>query len=141
MLRWMLDQYPSEHEIILTAGLPDSYTPVIISFDTIDAKPFTLKFVITCLHNEEGCQDKSAITNIKKEETENSAMDAKKFDLYCYYCLKKGHYSSVCPEKERDIKEKEDQGHNKLAKRIAAVTHEDLEGEDYACLMDTGVAV
>jgi gag-polypeptide of LTR copia-type len=127
--------------VILMAGLPESYTPVVISFDSIDAKALTLEFVIARLLNEEGHQDKLAITDIKKEETENSAMHAKKSDLYCYYCLKKGHYSSVCPEKEKDIKEKEDQGHKKLAKGIAAVTHEDSDGEDYAFLIDTGVAV
>jgi gag-polypeptide of LTR copia-type len=127
--------------VVLMAGLPESYTPVIISFDSIDAKALTLEFVITHLLNEEGRQDKSAVTDIKKEETKNSAMRAKKSDLYCYYYLKKGHYSSVCPEKERDIKEKEDQGHKKLAKGIAAVAHEDSDGEDYAFLMDTGVAV
>jgi hypothetical protein len=55
--------------------------------------------------------------------------------------LKKGHYSSVFPEKEKDIKEKEDQGHKKLEKGIAAVTHEESDGEDYAFLIDTGVAV
>jgi gag-polypeptide of LTR copia-type len=68
--------------IVSMAGLPESYTPIVISFDSIDAKALTLKFIITHLLNEEGCQDKPAITDIKKEETENSAMCAKKSNLY-----------------------------------------------------------
>ncbi|KAF8813237.1 hypothetical protein BYT27DRAFT_7085019 [Phlegmacium glaucopus] len=39
--------------VILTAGLPLSYTPVVISFDALDPEKLTLNFVINCLLNEE----------------------------------------------------------------------------------------
>jgi gag-polypeptide of LTR copia-type len=39
--------------VVLTAGLPDSYTPIIITFDALDPEKLTLNFVIHCLLNEE----------------------------------------------------------------------------------------
>ncbi|KAF8803200.1 hypothetical protein BYT27DRAFT_7226074 [Phlegmacium glaucopus] len=39
--------------VILTAGLPLSYTPVIISFNALNPEKVTLNFVINCLLNEE----------------------------------------------------------------------------------------
>jgi hypothetical protein len=38
--------------VVLTAGLPFSYTPVVISFDVLESSKLTLEFVITCLLNE-----------------------------------------------------------------------------------------
>ena len=42
--------------IILTTGLPDSYTLIIITFDALDPKKLTLDFVINHLLNEEARQ-------------------------------------------------------------------------------------
>jgi gag-polypeptide of LTR copia-type len=39
--------------VVLTAGLPDSYTPIIITFDALNPKKLTLDFVINRLLNEE----------------------------------------------------------------------------------------
>ncbi|KAF8808921.1 hypothetical protein BYT27DRAFT_7222736 [Phlegmacium glaucopus] len=39
--------------VILTTGLPHSYTPVIISFNALDPEKLTLDFVINFLLNEE----------------------------------------------------------------------------------------
>ena len=40
--------------VVLTAGLPPSYTTVIISLDAVKSKELTLDFIITHLSNEEG---------------------------------------------------------------------------------------
>ena len=39
--------------VVLTAGLPTSYTPIVISFDALESTKLTLDFVITRLLNEE----------------------------------------------------------------------------------------
>ena len=58
--------------IILTAGLPDSYTPIIITFDALDPEKLTLDFVINRLLNEEAQQVGPQI----KEDPESAAMHA-----------------------------------------------------------------
>jgi len=42
--------------VVLTAGLPTSYAPIIISFDVLESSKLTLDFVITRLLNEEARQ-------------------------------------------------------------------------------------
>ena len=39
--------------VVLTTGLPDSYTPIIITFDALDPEKLTLYFIINHLLNEE----------------------------------------------------------------------------------------
>ena len=90
--------------VVLTAGLPTSYTPVIISFDAINPEKLTLDFVITRLLNEETCQTSHSI--VKKGEDE-AALRAKKvskigMNIQFFYCLKMGCYSSTCPTKLKD---------------------------------------
>ncbi|KAF8237328.1 hypothetical protein L208DRAFT_1150460, partial [Tricholoma matsutake] len=53
--------------VVIMAGLPDSYSSVVIVFDNVDSKILTLDFIITCLLNEEGRQDKPAVAEVKKE--------------------------------------------------------------------------
>jgi hypothetical protein len=42
--------------VVLTAGLPTSYTPIVISFDALESSKLTIDFVITRLLDEEGRQ-------------------------------------------------------------------------------------
>jgi hypothetical protein len=120
--------------VVLTAGLPMSYTPIVISFDALDSSKLTLDFVITRLLNEEGRQATSfAPVDVKTENSDaNTALIASKFrsDVQCFYCLLKGHYSSVCPQKEKDIKAKEEEGRKQVQGKTSAAVA-DVE-EDYA---------
>jgi hypothetical protein len=86
--------------VVLTAGLPFSYTPVVISFDELESSKLTLDFVITCLLNEEGRQATTSSVDIKKEDhNDNTALNTMKYNLkiQCFYCLLMGHYASACP--------------------------------------------
>jgi hypothetical protein len=58
--------------VVLTAGLPSSYTPIVISFDTLENSKLTLDFIITRLLNEEGRQAIPSFTSvdIKTEDPE-----------------------------------------------------------------------
>ena len=122
--------------VVLTAGLPITYTPIVISFDALDSLKLTLDFVITRLLNEEGRQatPSLALFDIKTENSDtNTALNASKFrsDVQCFYCLLKGHYASVCPQKEKDIKAKEEEGRKHVqVKHSAAVA--DVEEEEFA---------
>ena len=120
--------------VILTAGLPFSYTPIVISFDALESSKLTLDFVITRLLNEEGRQAIPS-AEIKAEDPDaNTALNVSKFrsDIQCFYCLLKGHYSSVCPQKEKDIKAKEDEGRKQVqVKTSSSAAVADIE-EDYA---------
>ena len=111
-----------------------SYTPIVISFDALDSSKLTLDFVITHLLNEEGRQATSfAPVDVKTENSDtNTALIASKFrsDVQCFYCLLKGHYSSVCPQKEKDIKAKEEEGRKQVQGKTSAAVA-DVE-EDYA---------
>ena len=122
--------------VILTAGLPSSYTPIVISFDALDSSKLTLDFVITRLLNEEGRQATPSLTpiDVKTEESENTALNASKFrsDVQCFYCLLKGHYSSACPQKEKDIKAKEEEGRKQVLVKNSAATVADVADEDFA---------
>lgn len=89
--------------VVLTAGLPSSYTTIIISFDAIDADKLTLDFVITRLLNEEGRQAIPTTPDVKREgDTENSAMMSKRgVSVICFYCGNTGHYVADCPTRIR----------------------------------------
>ena len=122
--------------VVLTAGLPTSYTPIVISFDALESSKLTIDFVITRLLNEEGRQDipSFAPVNVKTEDSNiNMALIVSKprSDVQCFYCLLKGHYSSACPQKEKDIKAKEEEGRKHIqVKPSAAVA--DVEEEEFA---------
>ena len=107
--------------VVLTAGLPSSYTPVVISFDAIEPEKLTLDFVITRLLNEEARQAGPSIVKREEEGNLNAAMRADRvnrtgpgINVQCYYCLEMGHYSSTCPAKLKDNKAREDTGRQKL---------------------------
>ena len=123
--------------VVLTAGLPASYAPIIISFDALDSSKLTLNFIITHLPNKEGHQATPSLAptsvDVKTEDLEtNTALNVSKFrsDVQCFYCLLKGHYSLVCQQKEKDIKAKEDEGCKHVqVKNSAAVA--DVEEEEF----------
>ena len=49
----------------------------------------------------------------------------------CFYCLLKGHYASACPQKEKDIKAKEEEGRKHVQVKTSAAVA-DVEEEDFA---------
>ena len=123
--------------VILTAGLPPSYTPIVISFDALETSKLTLDFVITRLLNEEGRQATPSFAPVEvKTETPDidSALNASKFrsDVQCFYCLLKGHYASVCPQKEKDIKAKEEEGRKHVHVKTSAAVAVVVEEEEFA---------
>ena len=113
--------------VVLTASLPTSYTSVVISFDALDNSKLTLEFVITRLLNEEGRQATPSFSpaDVKTEtsDADTTALHVSKFrsDVQCFYCLLKGHYASVCPQKEKDVKAKEEEGRKHIQVSSAAV--------------------
>ena len=95
----------------------------------------TLDFVITRLLNKEGRQAIPSV-EIKAEDPDaNTALNASKFcsDVQCFYCLMKGHYASACPQKEKDIKAKEEEGrkHVQIKTSAAVADVEAVVEEDY----------
>jgi len=110
--------------VILTAGLPASYTTVVTSFDALDADKLMLDFIITRLLNEEGRQT-------TKPLSENTALVTKRShdNVQCFYCLMKGHYASECPQKTQDIQKREEEGRQKILKGHTA-TFAELDTSD-----------
>ncbi|GLB45348.1 putative gag-polypeptide of LTR copia-type [Lyophyllum shimeji] len=115
--------------VVLTAGLPPSYTTVVISFDAIDADKLTHDFVITRLLNEEGRQVILAAPEVKEEEKESVAMVAsatlkRKANVVCSYCGELGHFVADCKTRIK---------HFKIHETIAAkACLEDAEEENFA---------
>lgn len=133
----VIDVSVSDEDIIvvLTAGLPSSYAPVIISLDSVKATELTLDFVITQLLNEESHQVISSEPNVevKKEEPDNVAM-LSACSIQCFYCLEKGHFASVCPQKAKDVKEREDKGRRQVTSNahFASTAADESDEENYA---------
>ena len=83
--------------LVLTAGLPPSYEPLIVSLDAVFPDLLTLNFVISRLLNEESCQ------GVPAPDPTSSTMIATRFktpisQITCFKCQKKGHYQSHCPD-------------------------------------------
>lgn len=90
--------------LALTMGLPPSYDAVIINFDATPPEQLTVNHVITRLLNEETRQISSpdAPTPSDNPADEALAVTAARrnsADVLCFFCDKKGHFKSDCPEK------------------------------------------
>lgn len=95
--------------LAITIGLPSSYEPIVISFDAMDEKDLTLRYVIKRLINDEFRQH-SGITSpskspVKEEEevgtmNSDSAMSVDHSNVKCYFCDKKGHIKQDCKRKK-----------------------------------------
>jgi len=103
--------------LALTMGLPSSYDAVIINFDSTPSDQLTLNHVIARLLNEEvrqmgnekPAEDKDqdeamAAVGAKTRRFKSAAANA---EISCFFCDKKGHYKSECPEKRAWEKKKE----------------------------------
>ncbi|KNZ72580.1 hypothetical protein J132_02581 [Termitomyces sp. J132] len=98
--------------IVLTAGLPP-YETIIISLNAIKPEELTLNFVITCLLNEESCQNLTSTTTTAttlESEGEKPALDAmaaiKKTGSTgtCFYCRGIGHFTASCETRLKHFK-------------------------------------
>ena len=100
--------------LALTMGLPSSYDAVIINFDLTLSDQLTLSHVISCLLNDEVCQTSgnqpSNDNNTEEPHDEALAVTGRRgsggrraggnqSDVMCFFCDKKGHYKSDCPDR------------------------------------------
>ncbi|KAH0580484.1 hypothetical protein H2248_001983 [Termitomyces sp. 'cryptogamus'] len=98
--------------VVLTASLPPSYETVIISLDAIKPEELTLNFVITCLLNEESCQNltctTTTATTLKSGEKPGlDTMTATKktgSTVTCFYCGGIGHFTASCKTRLKHFK-------------------------------------
>jgi gag-polypeptide of LTR copia-type/Zinc knuckle len=125
--------------LVLTMGLPDSYDPVIINFDSTASELLMLNHVIARLLNEEARQSShSATTN--REDSHDEALAAVQknrsrpratggnasADIICYFCDEKGHYKSECPARREWEKAKA-----KKIKGVAAAAWDSESDSDF----------
>lgn len=118
--------------LALTMGLPATYDAVIINFDSTPTDQLTLAHVISRLLNEEVRQlsgDRSdtetqdeAMAVTQRRRTTGARQNS---EIICFFCDKKGHYKSDCPEKLAWEKTKE-----KRAETAAAVFSDSDDDED-----------
>ena len=102
----------SKQDVILalTLGLPPTYNAIIISFDAMDPKKLTIDTVITRLLNEETCQSGIHSHTPTPAHTSHTANDEALVvahtsrrplsDITCFFCTKKGHFHSDCPDRK-----------------------------------------
>ncbi len=89
--------------LAVTMGLPPAYNNVIINFDSMSPDLLTMQLVITRLLNEEAHQEMIADEPKPKEESLAAVSRTKTRttdEITCYFCDKKGHYKSDCPERK-----------------------------------------
>jgi len=93
--------------LALTMGLPATYEAVIINFDATSPTDLTVEHVISRLLNEETRQQSNEDTTIPlpadiDHDPNNVAFAARRLaaaSQTCYFCDKKGHFKSDCPER------------------------------------------
>jgi len=125
--------------LALTMGLPSSYDAVIINFDSTPSDQLTLSHVISRLLNEEVRQTSGQPSNPDdtSEEVRDEAMavtgrggrragGGTASDVVCFFCDKKGHYKSDCPDRLAWEKAKTKKG----SKEYTAVVFEEDFDED-----------
>lgn len=103
--------------LAITMGLPPSYTPVIIHFDSMPPSELTINGVITRLLNEETRQNADAnrppdapaevadtqpdeamaVVRIRGKSAKSSAPSASADHITCFLCQEHGHYMANCP--------------------------------------------
>lgn len=103
----------NEQDVILalTLGLSSSYDAIIISFDGMDPEKLTVDAVITRLLNEEtrqsgGRTHTSTPTHHNHSVDDDSALAVMHTsrhplsEITCFFCTKKGHFRSDCPDRK-----------------------------------------
>ncbi|KAJ7162648.1 hypothetical protein C8R43DRAFT_880125 [Mycena crocata] len=117
--------------LAFTMGLPATYDAVIINFDATHPDELTVQHVISRLLNEETRQQSNIPSDIPStvnsdHDPNNVAFAARRLaasSQTCYFCDKKGHFKSECPERLRW-----EQSRNKATETAAAV---DYDSDDY----------
>lgn len=101
-----IDVTEQDQILALTMGLPFSYDAVIINFDATPPEQLNVNHVITRLLNEETRQlsSPSAPITPPSDDAIDEAMAVlaarrSAADVTCFFCDKKGHFKSDCPDK------------------------------------------
>jgi len=99
-----IDVTAQDQILAMTMGLPPSYAAVIINFDATPPEQLTVNHVITRLLNEETRQSSDPTSHSSSDNTVDEAAAAvatrrDPTDMACFFCDKKGHFKSNCPEK------------------------------------------
>ncbi|KAF7370043.1 CCHC-type domain-containing protein [Mycena sanguinolenta] len=99
-----IDVTAQDQILAMTMGLPPSYAAVIINFDATPPEQLTVNHVITRLLNEETRQSSDPASHSSPDNPVDEAMAAvatrrDPADVACFFCDKKGHFKSNCPEK------------------------------------------
>jgi len=101
---------PQDKILAMTMGLPAAYEAVIINFDATPPDALTVEHVINRLLNEETRQQSNVDNTIplppsvNDHDPNNVAFIARRLaasSQSCYFCDKKGHFKSECPERLR----------------------------------------
>jgi hypothetical protein len=94
--------------LAFTMGLPATYEAVVINFDATPPNALTVEHVISRLLNEETRQQSNTTADIPfpspvDNDPNNVAFAAHRAASThtCYFCDKKGHFKSDCPERAR----------------------------------------
>jgi hypothetical protein len=95
--------------LAFTMGLPATYEAVVINFDATSPNALTVEHVISRLLNEETRQQSNTAVDIPSpanpdHDPNNVAFAARRISALsqtCYFCDKKGHFKSDCPERLR----------------------------------------
>ncbi|KAE9407200.1 hypothetical protein BT96DRAFT_809726 [Gymnopus androsaceus JB14] len=102
----------SKQDVILalTLGLPPTYNAIIIFFNAMDPEKLTINTVITRLLNEETRQSGIRSHAPTPAHTNHTADDEALVvahtsrrplsDITCFFCTKKGHFRSNCPDRK-----------------------------------------
>jgi hypothetical protein len=93
--------------LAFTMGLPTTYKTVVINIDATSPNALTVEHVISRLLNEETRQQSNTDADIPSpanpdHDPNNVTFAARRFaasSQSCYFCDKRGHFKSDCPER------------------------------------------
>ena len=95
--------------LALTEGLPDAFSTLIVTLDSILPHDLDLTNVVTWLLNEEVRQRNDRIGRLGSERNDEQALAVVHekrpiAGIICFDCQGRGHYQSDCPQSWQQLK-------------------------------------